>query len=117
MGVAVNHTPSVVTFASTAQDLAPLSQRDAALSFEQTGERISVDLQAQGEGPEALQKGALVLDLVDYYQAVPVFEKLFAQEECNKRNGREKRANIHQEVAVLVDTLAKKCQIMIKCGW
>jgi hypothetical protein len=50
-------------------------------------------------------------------QGVPVFEKLFAQEECNERNGREKRANIHQEAAVLVATLAKECQITIKCGW
>lgn len=72
MAVEVNYTPSYVRFTSAPQDLAPIiaTLRDAAISYEQKGEHVSVDLQAQGEGQEALLKGALVLDLVDHYSAL-----------------------------------------------
>ncbi len=69
MAVEVTRTPTIVTFSGSPGDLAPIiaQLKDAAISFEQTGEQIAVDLQAQREGPTTMQKGGLVLDLVDLY--------------------------------------------------
>jgi hypothetical protein len=71
MGIKVTHTPAFATFTGSSKDLAPIiaQLREAAIAFEQTGEQIAVDLQAQGEGPMAIQKGAFVLDLVDLYSS------------------------------------------------
>lgn len=69
MAVTVTHTPFLVTFAGSPEDLKPIliQLRKADISFAQTGDEITVDLRAQGEGTDALQKSALVQDLVDFY--------------------------------------------------